>query len=146
MSGYGGIVTELPAQPGAGPVQPGPDGGRADAEHRGHVTRLQTFPDSQGQHLTVQFTEPAERRLDGQPLTYLGRRVAGRRGEPLPQPLAEPFPADATAMVVGEHPPGHAVEPEPHLIARRHLGASAPGDQERLGDHVGRVLTLRDPA
>jgi hypothetical protein len=39
-----------------------------------------------------------------------------------------------------------AVEPEPRFVADRHLAHPAPDDEEGLGDHVGGVLAVLDPA
>src|SRR5262249_33878646 len=41
--------------------------------------------------------------------------------------------------------PRNPVEPEPRPVADRHLAEPPPGDQEGLGDDVGRVLWILDP-
>lgn len=49
-------------------------------------------------------------------------------------------------MVVGEHPPGDPVEPQPGLVAGRHLMTTTPGDEKGLGNDVGRIRRLLDAA
>jgi len=86
--------------------------------------------------------------LDGSGRDHLGGRVADGDllGQLVAEPVAQPAAATLAAVVVGQHPPRDAVQPEPGLVARRNLGAPAPGDKERLGDHVGSVLGGRGSA
>ncbi len=54
--------------------------------------------------------------------------------------------AALAAMLVGQHPPGHAVEPEARLVAVRDVAESSPGDEERIGNGVRRVFRGRGAA
>jgi hypothetical protein len=145
MSGWVGIVADEIAHPGARPGQAGADRGRADPENLGGLARLQPFPDGEGQHLPVHLAQSGQRGLDGEPFGHLAAGVRRDGGDdPLPEPITEPLPAQATAAVVGEHAPGDAVQPQPDLCAHRDLMAAAPGDEEGLGDDVGRILGLLD--
>ncbi len=63
-----------------------------------------------------------------------------------PQPLGEAVAAARAPTVVGEDVAGGPVEPEARLPVERHVGEAPPGNQEGLGNDVGRVIGIRGAA
>ena len=140
MSGRLGIVAEQLAQPGPGPGEPGPHDHGGEPEHLGDLARLEALPQVQLEHLLVAGAEPAHRRGDVGALHDVVAGV-GHGGRELPaQPVAERGAPVVAAPVVGEHPPGDAVQPRPGLGAARHVREPSPRDQERVRGDVGGVL------
>ena len=64
----------------------------------------------------------------------------------LAQPLRETVAAARAPTLVGEDVAGRPVEPEARLPVDRHVAEAPPGDQEGLGDDVGRVIGIRGAA
>jgi len=122
-------------------VQPHPDRGPAAAEHGGELIAVQVLPGDQGEQLPVGLVEVRQGGHDG----AVGRRPLGHglRADDrdlVPQPGLEPFASLQPAALVGQHPPGDAVQPQASVVAVRHVVQPAPGDHERLRDDVGGVL------
>ena len=67
-------------------------------------------------------------------------------GEVGAQPVAERQPPPFAAVVVGQDPPGHAVQPRPGRLAARHVVEPAPGRKEGLGQDVGGVVPVAGAA
>ena len=134
------LLGEPGAQPATRPVQAGASGKRRDAERLRGLGRRQLLPADQHQELAVRLGHFRQRLEQRRSL----RRLVGREllAKLVPQPLGEAVAAARAATVVGEDEAGGAVEPEARLPVERHLAEAPPGDQEGLGDDVGRVIGI----
>ena len=62
--------------------------------------------------------------------------------ELLSQPFGQPIAAARASTLVGEDVARGAVEPETRLLVERNLGEPPPGNQEGLGNDIGRVIGI----
>lgn len=146
MSGWSGIVAQLLAQPGPSPGESGSDDHGGQAEHLGDLPRLQALPQVQLEDLLVASTEPPHRRHDVGSLHHVVAGVRHMSGELQAKPAAKGTAPPLPPSLVGQHPPGDAVEPGSGVRGGRHLRDSPPRDEERVGRDVGGVLRAIDPA
>ena len=122
-------------------MQAGARGERRDAERPGGLGRRQLLPADQHQQLPIRLPQLGQCLQQGasllRPLDH--RQLSAKL---VPQPLREAIAPARAAIVIGEDVAGRPVEPEARLAVERHLAEASPGDEERLGDDVGRVLGI----
>jgi hypothetical protein len=100
---------------------------------------VQALPGAEGQQLPVGRGQAGEGLGDLRLLGVFGERAVGN-AQIGTQPAGERRTAALAPVVVGQHPPGHAVQPQPGFGVARDVVQPSPGGQERLGDDVGRVV------
>src|SRR5882757_8246385 len=129
MSGPVPSVPELLAQSRSRPVQPVTNGPGGNAEHERGFVRLQSLPGRELDQLPVAGGQRRQCLPDHHDAGHIVGRIRDDRAQLLAEPLTEPFAALAAAMVVGEHPARHAVEPQPGGAVGRHIADAPPRDE-----------------
>lgn len=169
LSGNDGIlspgvveVSEVRRESPAGAAEAQTDGVGRDAEHHGHLARLQTLPRPQSEELAIVGPEGSERgsELVGRRLRVSDRR---RRRSLCTDAVDQPETALRTASMVGEtltsdlvRPgqrviPGNVVKTAPQhgqgvvedLVRVVGVGAPAEVPLERFVHHIGETLEAR---
>ena len=126
-------------------MQPDPDRVPRAVQHDRDLARIESLPRAEREHLLLRAGQTAERLRDlGQFPAVLGRLVTVHQVGP--QTVGQRGPAALTAMVVGQHPPGHAVQPQPGCRIRRQILQPPPGGQEGIRDDVGGIVGILSAA
>ena len=85
------------------------------AENDRYLAVVKPFPRAQREQFSLRVGQPAEGRRQLRQFTGELRWTVGD-GEVGPQPFGQCRTAPLAAMVVGQHPPGHAIEPRPGML------------------------------
>jgi hypothetical protein len=104
----------------------------------------QFLPADQHQKLSVRLPQPRQRLEERASLLWLvGWKPLAKL---VSQPVREAVAAARAAVLVGKDVTSSPVEPETCLVVEGYLAEAPPGNQERLGDDVGRVIGIRAAA
>src|ERR687895_1859905 len=129
---------QLRREPSARTVEPDGEGGPGATGGTGRAGGGEPFPGDEHQRLPVALGEPGERRARDLGFADALTRITGpgrhRRGRGEP-----PLEGEATVgrpARVGQHAACDAVEPRERVLG--HVVEPPPGDEKRLGHHVGR--------
>ena len=132
-------ASELIGKPPSGAVDANSSCIPGAADHLRDLAGVEPLPGDQREKLSLFGSEPRKRSCGRVELTADAVRVE-RSANIRPHSLGDSLAPTFAPLIVGQHAPRRAVEPEPRRIARRNLVEPAPSDQERLGNNVGGVF------
>jgi hypothetical protein len=114
------------------------------AEYVRDLTCIESLPCDEGEDLAVFRTEAGESESCAVEFGCRRRRL-DLLGALATNPLGEAIMPTLSALLVREHAPCGPVQPKTRLLTGRQLVEPPPGNEEGLGDDVGRIVAIDPP-
>jgi hypothetical protein len=115
-------------------------------ERDGDLVRRQALPCSEGEQLAVGFAQGCEGASERARILVRAGGVNRSRVDARDEPLAERGAPAVAAALVRDDAPRHAEQPRTQLVALRARVEAPPQRGEGLGDRLGGVVGMADPA
>lgn len=135
------LAGERGGEPAPRSVQPDAHRVAGAAQYGRYLAVVEFLPEGQGKQFPVRAGQPCERGLDLSLVTGIPGFPPGGR-ELRTEPAGQLRSAVFAPLMVGEHAPGDAVEPQPCLLSGRDVIEPPPGGQESLSDDVSSVVRV----